>query len=171
MMAEKNLLSPQNRIRRLGLKQGTAYFDDTFKFFTTEKSNALAKSIDKRMFKSILRDFYEMIAEALLDGKEVALPLNMGNLVVNKRVSDGRRVHDYGEGNKQGRPVLEFNSHTDGYRFSIIWRKAFPVFGIQNGYQFKASRVLARELAKRLKDGLGYKYQSLSNRKVNKNEI
>jgi hypothetical protein len=117
-----------------------------------------------------MKDFYSMIAVYVLDGLEVSLPCGIGNILVNKRVGDNRTVANFKESKEQGRTVLEYNSHTDGHRFSAIWRKGTPIFGIQNGYQFKASRLLTRALAKKLKDGYGYKFQSISNKKVDKYE-
>jgi hypothetical protein len=171
MMEEKNSLSPKSKSRKAGLNHGSMFMDEAYREFVTKKDNSLAKTIKIDQFKSIVISLYEKMAEYIIDGKEIALPLNMGNLSVNKKASDMRRPADYGEYQKTGKIVLEHNRHTDGYRFSIIWRKSFPTFGIQNGYKFKPSRLLARELAKRLKNGGGYKYQSFSNKKVDKYEI
>jgi len=118
-----------------------------------------------------MKDFYAEIAAAILNGMEVSLPCNMGNILVNKKQSDNRRFINYKESRLQGRTVSENNSHTGGYRFSIQWRKDDPILGIQKGYQFKASRLISRKLAEILKTGGGYKYQSRSNKKIDKHEI
>ena len=171
MMEEKNSLLHKNKSRKAGLNHGSMFMDEAYREFVTRKDNALAKVIKIDQFKNIVISLYSKMADYIIDGKEVALPYNMGNLSVNKKASDMRRPADYGEYQKTGKIVLEHNRHTDGYRFSIIWRKSTPTFGMQNGYRFKASRTLARELAKRLKSGNGYKYQSFSNKKVDKYEI
>lgn len=170
-MEEKNSLSHKSKSRKAGLNHGSMFMDEAYKEYITNKDNALSKVIKIDQFKSIVISLYSKIAEYIIDGKEIALPLNMGNLSVNKKASDMRRPADYGEYQKTGKIVLEHNRHTDGYRFSIVWRKSSPTFGTQNGYKFKASRTLARELARRLKNGDGYRYQSFSNKKVDKYEI
>jgi len=170
-MEERSSRLLESKSRRAGLNKGSAFFDEAYKDFITNKDNGLSRTISLPEFKSIMKDLYIEMADCILNGKELALPCRMGNILVNKRVSDNRRVIDYKETKDQGRLVSEQNSHTDGYRFSIQWRKADPIFGIQKGYQFKASRILARDLASKLKDGNGYKYQSLSNKKVDKYEI
>lgn len=171
MTEEKKSSKLQSKSRRAGLNQGSSFLNEAYVDFIKNKDNDLSREISRPLFKNIMKDFYRMAGEVVLNGKEIALPCNMGNILVNKKASDNRSVKNYKETKEQGRTVLEYNSHTDGYRFSIQWRKASPIFGIQNGYQFKASRILARELAKKLKDGNGYKYQSLSNKKVDKYEV
>lgn len=172
-MTEKNNDSELqvNKIRRAGLNQGSAFLNEAYLDFVSKKDNSISRVIKLQLFKKIMKDLYLEFAMCVLDGKEIALPCRMGNILVNKRASDKRRVIDFKATKDQGKTVSEYNSHTDGYRFSIQWRKADPIFGVQKGYQFKASRILTRDLAKKLKDGNGYKYQSLSNKKVDKYEI
>ena len=147
------------------------FMEEAYKMFVTTKDNGLAKVIKISQFKDIVKSVYDKMADIILDGKEVALPLNMGNIAVSKKTSSRCRVADYVEYKKTGKVVLEHNSHTDGYVFSILWMKSKPTYGFQNGYRFKASRTLCRALAKKLKDGNGYKYQSFSNRKAIKYEV
>ena len=170
-MEEKNSKLQVSKSRKIGLNCGSAMFKEAYKDFINSKDNSLSRTIDFPLFKTIIKELYKEISELVLEGKEVALPCGLGNIVVNKRASDKRRVYDYNETRLKGSPVLEYNSHTDGYRFSIQWRKDSPIFGIQNGYQFKAARTISRELARILKNGYGYKYQSLSNKKIDKHEV
>ncbi len=44
-----------------------------------------------------MKDFYNEIANDVLSGKEVSLPCNMGNILVNKKYTDNRRFIDYNE--------------------------------------------------------------------------
>ena len=170
-MEEKNSKLQANKSRKAGLNHGSMFLHEAYEHFIKTRDNSVSREIKLPEFKKIMIELYDRMADVVIDGKEIALPCNMGNILVNKRVEDNRRPADYGESKKQGKIILEYNSHTDGYRFSIRWRKGRPAAAILNGYQFKASRLLARELAKRLKNGGGYRYQSLSNRKVDKYEV
>lgn len=157
--------------RRAGLNQGCSFINDGYKYFKSRTSNNLSRTIDLKTFKLIIKDMYKLMAICILDGKEIALPCSMGTIFVNKKQSDLRKIADFKSTNEQGKFVREHNDHTDGYRFSVKWRKSKPLVGVQNGYQFKSSRLLARELASRLKNGYGYKYQSISKNKICKDEI
>ena len=171
MMEEKKSSSQESKTRRKGINHGGMYLYEAYRLFRTQKDNALAKEIRFDRFRDIVLSFYDNMSEIILHGQEVAIPMNMGNIVVNKKRYSHKRPTDYDEYNRTGNFDLEYNSHTDGYVFSIIWRKSAPVFGIQNGYRFKASRTLGRALAKKLKNGDGYRYQSFNSKKISKHEI
>lgn len=170
-MEEKNLSLQVSKTRRKGINQGGMYLYEAYRLFRTTKANSLAKEIRFNRFKDIVLTLYKNMSDIILTGQELALPLNMGNIVVNKKATSHNRSIDFDEYNKTGNIVLEFNSHTDGYIFSIIWRKSKPILGVNNGYRFKASRTLGRALAKKLKNGDGYRYQSFYNKKISKHEI
>ena len=161
----------KNKTRKVGLNHGGSFLKEAYAYFVSTKNNDISKSIDKRTFSLIMKDLYKKMANAILDGRELALPCSMGNIVVNKRISDRRSIFNYRAMIEEGKKVFEHNIHTNGYRFSIQWIKGYPTAGIQNGYQFKSSRMVSRDLAGRLKAGNGYRYQSISKKKIERHEI
>jgi len=111
--------------------------------------------VDKKIFLSIINDFYKAVVNNILDGEEFIMPFQLGKIVIYKRkASNFRTVNHYIDWKKTvetGKKVYYLNEHSDGYNYSIEWERKTRLYN-SNLYRFIGTRRFKRTLAKIIKN-------------------
>jgi hypothetical protein len=161
----------------LTLKDVYKYYNDSiikdYKSKLTGETKKSPYSMTRSTFTGICKMFNELLIEALvLENFEFFIPYRQGTLSIIKRktsvyydengkLKSNLRV-DYQATRKlweqdmqafiERRRVYHLNEHTDGYNYGFYWRKTYSKVPQGVVYSFKASRGMARFLAKAVKE-------------------
>ena len=115
-------------------------------------------------WKEIIYKWNELFFDNLINtGHKFKLPYGFGSLAINKKKNknfftnweSGEKFNilplDFQETRKAGKPIYNFNYHTQGYRCSWKWFKSECRFLLADIYEFNAYRPHSRKLAHYLK--------------------
>jgi hypothetical protein len=136
--------------------------------------------VDIKIYLEIVHGFLKFIMQKIFDGKDVKLPCELGAIGVRgKKIkpyigTDGeikglspnwrktKELWDKDEKAKlEKKIVFDFNEHTSGFRYKIIWWKKRMKFKNKMVYSLRFSRPNKRALHKLIKQGREYpEYQA-----------
>lgn len=128
-------------------------------------------NINSIIFAKIVKGYNEALIEyALETGNMVFLPHRFGIVYINRnptpnfvKCRDGvtRNIMavDWPKSKELGKKVYIQNLHTDGFRYSFMWRSNKSMF-IHDCWKFRVTRIGSRLLAKNLKENY-QKYRNI----------
>ena len=121
-----------------------------------KEENPLIK-IDYKTFRSVIIDSNELIREMVADSDDAfKLPEGLGYLTITKYKSTKRAV-DWVNSKRLRKTIFIANAHSLGYVHHIKWFKNYIVdFRNAAVYKFEPYRLLARHVAKNIKQGKTY---------------
>lgn len=142
---------------------------DSYKHY---KATAEQNKVDIKVYLSIVHLFMKFLISKVLDGYRVALPQNLGSLmIVGKKQNvrfdeDGKpkglapdwvktkKLWDQNEeAKKEKKLVYHLNEHSDGIRYRYHWRKRGVFFKNGGLYSLRMTRENKRTLSKQIKQG------------------
>lgn len=125
------------------------------------------------MFRAVINEFNEYIADRLIKGDRIILPYDLGCMDVIKKkqkyniTDDGKidvksllvdwpKTWDYWKVNekaaKEKKLLYYTNEHSDNFRYKFRWEKTNFKAKHAKYYSFKPSRLLSRKLAEYILD-------------------
>ncbi len=118
--------------------------------------------LNKATYKDIIKVYAEVVIEYLLKGHKVILPSGMGYLKIAKgkfksKAPDWAKTKEvYGEHNKNNpdnkKVIYHDNSHTDGYRVKVLWkRNTYPIKN-KTFFMFRFTRFNSRKISKLIQE-------------------
>lgn len=137
-------------------------FNTTFKSIWEEFCKEYPQvNISFEEYKQICWTSNSMYAKYVMEGERVKLPQGFGSLAINKKkqthkiIKDGKEkitlAVNWVESKKKGKKVYYSNLHTQEYRFKWYWFKNEVFLQHTQLWQFNATRMNSRHLAKLLK--------------------
>lgn len=128
-----------------------------YKFYSYRKTKQDICHLDRKAYKEVLIDFFEMIQLHLLEGKTYYPPHGMGEFRIHKyKEKIGKRSRNYNlekkyyTEHKEWKKFYHQNFHSDGERAKLTWfTKGYPRIPNRRIYIFN-SGVTGKKLAKRL---------------------
>lgn len=118
--------------------------------------------LNKETFKEVVKVYSEVVIEYLLKGRKVILPAGMGYLKLTKGKFKSEAPNWamtqklYGEHNKNNpddkKVVYHDNSHTDGYRLKVLWKRNTIPIKNKSLFVFKFTRFNSRYISKTVKE-------------------
>ena len=98
----------------------------------------------------ILKKFKDYI---ILEGGVWNLPYRLGRIAVTKKKTIPKRLPiDWAETRLEGVKIVNFNDHSNGYRYKAYWNKKRAIVKNKTYYSFYFVRGVNRELAKAIKN-------------------
>lgn len=97
----------------------------------------------------ILNTFNKLLAELILEGEYVSIPL--GKFSIAKTKDGDRKMVDFGMTRKLGKTIYHLNRHSRGYHYKWKWSKLGYNIKNKSKYAFKPTRTNSRLLAVRVK--------------------
>lgn len=114
--------------------------------------------LNKETYKEVIKVYSEVLIEHLLKGYKVILPSGMGYLRISKgkfkakAPNWAKTAQVYGEHNEQNpdnkKVIYHDNSHTDGYRIKVLWKRNTLPIKNKSLYVFKFTRYNSRKISK-----------------------
>jgi len=90
------------------------------------------------------------------------LPYRLGRLAVTKKKGTRKRLPiDWGESKLEGSRIVNFNDHSNGYRYKAYWNKKAAIVKNKTYYSFYFVRAVNRELAQAIKNKVTDYFQFL----------
>jgi hypothetical protein len=110
--------------------------------------------LTKKEFLEINKDLCEEYGNFVVnDAGILQLGFNLGSIAVTKRKRRSKRLSiDWGESNKEGELIYNFNDHSMGYRYKAFWNKRYSKIINKSYYSFYFVRTLNRQLASNIKN-------------------
>lgn len=113
--------------------------------------------LDYKRFKALLADYYTILADEILSGVvELKLPFRLGILSIVKYRPAGYDCRslsvDFKATKELGRCVYHLNSHSDGFKYRLHWRKNLRNNNSIGMYQVNLVRANKRMLASIIKN-------------------
>ena len=108
------------------------------------------KQYDKNFVKfahSILKDFFTLVMEAVMDSYTYKIPMRMGFIRIEQMK---RKPVDWVNSVKHRQKIIYKNYHTGGYMCRFAWNKrnAYTIFNNKTHYSFRPTRTIKRALGK-----------------------
>lgn len=106
--------------------------------------------LDKNQWKAIIKCYFELVIEYLLEGHPFKIPHGMGVLQMRKSKS---YPPDRQKSKLQGKLIVHKNLHTDGYRPLLKWyrnKNTGCSFKFMNYYKFNFTPFIWKMISKRL---------------------
>ena len=140
--------------------------------------------IDKIEYLKITEGFMQFMANKIIAGEEVNLPLSMGAILIagrkaNVRIEDGKikglapnwkETMALWERDKQAKKekklIYHFNEHSRGIRYKFSWLTQNVPLRMKHIFAFKATRAHTRAVWKQVLDGKEYKIFKNSVKKI-----
>ena len=108
--------------------------------------------VDFDTYRAIIYDYFKLIRDQILDGKEFIIPYRLGSIQIIKskpKTYTSRSLrYDWKAMKELGKPVYYLNEHSDGRKYRYFWSKRDCLFVNKTKYMFIASRDNKRTLAK-----------------------
>lgn len=123
---------------------------DSYKFYR-ESLVKSKKPVDYKIHYALICRFNEIVADKIIEGKNIQLPANVGRLFASKSSHVSKRKNiDFGHYRKTGEVREHLNEHTDYMLLKVFFRPG-KVSNILR-YCFEPCRNLSRTLAKKAKE-------------------
>lgn len=133
------------------------------------ESYPLKDKIDKKLFISIVKSFFEeAFKKVSIDRKRFSFPYTLGTHRIKKRKLSSRIHHkvDFAKTKELGVTVFYTNKHTNGYYFKWYWDKEYCRFKNKSYYSFEITKknkgLLSREIMRCSKDPYIKDYDALT---------
>lgn len=127
--------------------------DMYIKYAEEHKDNPIY-DVDKELFYALCSEFYEQVVEKIVkEDKDFNMPFSVGSLYIRKyqpEMSDIKKrtsFIDWKNTAKLGKIVYHLNEHTNGFKFTIKWKKKQNVIRYVEIYKFVPTRNFKRTLA------------------------
>lgn len=148
-----------NYLTHYGLPEYWKYYNKNVQYskFISKFADSTNLKVSEKVYKQIISEFFESLAQKLLQGEVLELPLNLGNISIKKQKIDFTRIQaniqgiDWGTFRKTGIKTKYLNDHTDGYKHKFIWDKSRCKVRTKTYYFYLPTRKNKRALAKILK--------------------
>jgi hypothetical protein len=111
--------------------------------------------VSKQLYTLILKEYFSIIADKILEGKIFYLPYDLGEIRVRKIIVPASKLKfsvDYGKTLKENKKVIQFNEHSDGCKYNFTWNFNKKLKFRFNPFRFYAVRKLNRRLSKEIKE-------------------
>ena len=118
--------------------------------------------LNKQTFKEVIKVYCEVVITYLLKGHKVILPQGMGYLKIGKgkfkaKAPNWLKTQEiYGKHNEENpddkKLVYHDNSHTDGYRLKVLWKRNTLPIKNKSLFVFKFTRYNSRKISKLIQE-------------------
>lgn len=132
---------------------------DMYKAYADDNKGNVLYLIDKNKFYDICSEYYnEVVKSILYDGKEFKMPFSIGEIYIRKykpQLSDIKKrtsFIDWKNTAKLGKIVYHLNEHSDGFKYTIKWKKKKNMIRYIDIYKFVPTRNFKRTLASIIKN-------------------
>jgi len=129
-------------------------FSDMYIKYEKEHEDNPVYNVNKDMFYTLCSEFYKEVVQKIInEDKEFKMPYSVGNIYIRKYQPDITDVKkrtsfiDWKNTAKLGKLVYHLNEHTNGFKFTIKWKKKQKVIRYIEIYKFVPTRMFKRSLA------------------------
>jgi len=131
---------------------------DSYKYY---RSNDYTTKDEKVLYDDYRKICYAVnakIAEKIIEGKQIKLPFNLGQIFIRKVKNNFKHLKfDYAHFNKTGEKSFHLNTHSNKFHAKWFWQKISCRIPGNKIYSFIPSRDNKRSLAQVMKQPGGYK--------------
>lgn len=132
---------------------------DMYVKFSEENEDNPLYNVDRDLFYTLCSEFYQKIVEGIIyKDKEFKTPFSVGSIYVQKYQPDFEDIKtrtsfiDWKNTAKLGKIVYHLNEHSNGFKFTIKWKKKRNIIRYIEIYKFVPTRMFKRTLAKVIKN-------------------
>lgn len=142
--------------------RGKNKIQDPYTFVDTYKDYIKNVELDSKyyvpyiIYSRICSEYYKEVANRIIKGDRIKLPVRMGYLTVLKdkpklSIKTCKLPMDWVNSVKYKKQIRNLNTHTKGYRYSVYWDKSESKVLYLYSYMFILCRAAKRALAKNIK--------------------
>jgi nucleoid DNA-binding protein len=113
------------------------------------------RKVDKKTYKNIVKDFFLMLQDHVIEGNTYYVPYGMGEFRISKyKPKPGKSRNYYAEKKYHDeygiwKHLYFQNFHSDGYRFNLRWfTKDYPLIPAKRVYRYGVNRDFMKKFAK-----------------------
>lgn len=105
--------------------------------------------VSYKVYRSIVEEYFKYLADSIIEyGERMLLPARTGELCVIKyKTNSDSLTYDYQASKKLGKPVWNFNDHSNGWKYRFYWYKKNLLINNCTKYQLVMTRTNKRRLA------------------------